>query len=116
MDEENTAKRLRFMELVQKCLPFRWRRYWDCGLRYFDVVTMLRDTENPEIGRKDRRLLGILARIGSEGNEPLRDLMEATQGLDLERRGIVRRWLEQEERRHPLLAVNAEPLSVPPVT
>jgi hypothetical protein len=28
MGEDNAVQRLRFMELVQKCLPFRWQRYW----------------------------------------------------------------------------------------
>lgn len=116
MEEEKTAQRLRFMELVQKCLPFRWQRYWDCGLRYFDVLTMLRDTENTEIGRRDRLLLGILARIGSVRDESLRELMEATRGLDLERRQIVRRWLEHEERQHLPLAASPEPLLAPPAT
>jgi hypothetical protein len=113
MEDENTAQRLRFMELVQKCLPFKWRRYWDCGFRYFDVLMMLRDTENPDIGRRDRLLLGILARIGSERNKPLRELIEATRTLDLERRRIVRRWLEHEEGRHLPLAASAEPLLAP---
>ncbi|HYA04122.1 MAG TPA: hypothetical protein VEI04_13540 [Syntrophobacteria bacterium] len=116
MEEEKTVQRLRFMELVQKCLPFRWQRYWDCGLRYFDVLMMLRDTQNQEIGRRDRLLLGILARIGSERDESLRELIEITRHLDLERRRIVRRWLEHEERQQLPLASNPEPLSAPPVT
>jgi hypothetical protein len=116
MEGENTAQRLRFMELVQQCLPFKWQRYWDCGLRYFDVLTMFRDTENLEVERKDRIILGILARIGSDRDEPLHQLIEATRALDLERRRIVRRWLEQEERKHPPLAARAEPLSAPTAT
>lgn len=116
MEGDNRAQRLRFMELVQQCLPFKWQRYWDCGLRYFDVLTMFRDTENPEVGRKDRILLGILAKIGSDRDEPVHRVIDATRDLDVERRRIVRRWLEQEERKHPPLAANAEPLSVPPVS
>ncbi len=111
MEEQSTAQRLRFMQLVQQCLPFKWQRYWACGLRYFDVLMMLRDTENPEMERKDRFLLGILARIGSDRDEPLQELIQATRDLDLERRRIVRRWLEQEERKHPPLAPSPEPFS-----
>jgi hypothetical protein len=57
MREVDRVQRLRFMDLVQKCLPFRWQRYWDCGGRSFDVSLMLHDTENPKIGRSERVLL-----------------------------------------------------------
>jgi hypothetical protein len=116
MEEMNTARRLRFMELVQKCLPFRWKRYWDCSLGYFDVLLMLQDTANKAIGRRERLLLGILARIGSEGDESLRELIEATRDLDLDRGQIVRRWLEQEEQEHPPVAASPEPLPIRSVT
>ena len=112
MGEGNTIQRLRFMELVQKCLPFRWKRYWDCGTRSFDVPLMLQDTENTKIGRKERTLLGLLARIGSGSMEPVGQLLKATRSLDRERRQILRRWLEADERKHPPLVAKPESLPV----
>ena len=110
MGEGNTVRRLRFMELVQKCLPFRWQRYWDCGNRSFDVSLMLQATENTKIARKERALLGLLARIGSGSMEPSGQLLEATRSLDRARRQIVRRWLKAGERNHLPLVANPEPL------
>jgi hypothetical protein len=108
MREVNTVQRLRFMELVQKCLPFRWQRYWDCGSRFFDVSLMLQDTENTKIGRSERVLLGLLARIGSGRTEPSGQLLDATRSLDRERRQIVRRWLKVGEGEHLPLVANPE--------
>jgi len=110
MREVNTVQRLRFMELVQKCIPFRWQRYWDCGTRSFDVSLMLQDTENTKIGRRERILLGLLARIGSGRVEPSGQLLDATRSLDRERRQIVRRWLKADEGKHLPLVANPEPL------
>jgi hypothetical protein len=105
MREANRIQRLRFMELVQKCLPFRWQRYWDCGSHCFDVSLMLQDTENTKIGRRERALLGLLAKIGSGGVEASGQLLDATRSLDRELRQIVRRWLEAGKEEHlPLLA------------
>jgi hypothetical protein len=109
MREVNKVQRLRFMELVQKCLPFRWQRYWDCGSRSFDVSLMLQDTENPKIGRGERVLLGLLARIGSGRADASEQLLDATRSLDRERRQIVRRWLKAGEGKHLPLAANPEP-------
>jgi hypothetical protein len=108
MGEDDTVQRLRFMDLVQKCLPYRWQRYWDCGTRSFDVPLMLQDTENTKIGNKERALLGLLARIGSGSAGPSRQLFEATRSLDRERRRIVRRWLKAGERKHLRLLANPE--------
>jgi hypothetical protein len=108
MREVNTVGRLRFMELVQKCLPFRWQRYWDCGSRSFDVPLMLQDTQNTKIGRRERVLLGLLARIGSGRAEPFGQLLDATRSLDRERRQIVRRWLKASEREDTPLMANPE--------
>lgn len=113
MGEQGTVQRLRFMELVQRCLPSRWRRYWDCGARYFDLLMMLQDTENPRLRRKERILLGLLARIGGSGAEPPWQLLEATRGLDRERQRIVRQWLKAGEREYLPLVANPKPL--PPV-
>lgn len=110
MWEGNTVRRLRFMELVQKCLPFRWQRYWDCGTRSFDVSLMLQATEKTKIGRKERALLGLLARIGSGSMEPSGQILEATRSLDRARRQIVRRWLKAGQRNHFPLVANPEPL------
>ena len=110
MEEGNTVQRLQFMELMQRCLPFTWQRYWDCGTRYFDVLLLLQETENPRVGKKERTLLGLLARIGSGSAESSRQLFGATRGLDREHRKIVRRWLKAGERRHLPLAANPEPL------
>jgi hypothetical protein len=109
MREDNRVQRLRFMELVQKCLPFRWQRYWDCGRRSFDVSLMLQDTENAKIGRGERVLLGLLARIGSGRVEPSGQLLDATRSLDRERRQIVRRWLKAGGGEHLPLVAHPEP-------
>jgi hypothetical protein len=109
MWEVNTVQRLRFMELVQKCLPFRWQRYWDCGSRFFDVSLMLQDTENTRIGSSERVLLGLLARIGSGRTEPVRQLFDATRSLDREHRQVVRRWLKAGEGEHLPLVANPKP-------
>jgi len=113
MLELNTVQRLRFMDLVQKCLPFRWQRYWDCGSRSFDVSLMLEDTQNVKIGGRERALLGVLARIGSGRAEPSGQLLDATRNLDRERRQIVRRWLKASERE--ALPLMANPKSRPTV-
>jgi hypothetical protein len=114
MREVNTVQRLRFMELVQKCLPFRWQRYWECGSRSFDVSLMLQDTQNTKIGRRERVLLGLLAGIGSGRAEPFGQLLDATRSLDRERRQIVRRWLNADQRED--LPLMAKPESHPPVS
>jgi hypothetical protein len=110
MREANTLQRLRFMELVQKCLPFRWQRYWDCGTRSFDVSLMLQDTGNTQIGIRERVLLRLLARIGSGRVEPSGQILDATRSLDRERRQIIRRWLKAGAGEHLPLVANPEPL------
>ena len=110
MREVNILQRLRFMELVQKCFPFRWQRYWDCGARSFDVSLMLQDTENSNIGRRERVLLRLLARIGTGRVEPSGQILDATRSLDRERRQIIRRWLKEGEGEHLHRVANPEPL------
>jgi hypothetical protein len=69
---------------------------------------MLQDTQNTKIGRRERVLLGLLARIGSGRAEPFGQLLDATRSLDRERRQIVRRWLKAGEREDLPLMANPE--------
>jgi hypothetical protein len=111
MREGSTVEKLRFMDLMQRCMPFTWQRYWDCGTHYFDVSLMLHETGNQRVGKKERTLLGLLARIGSGRVKSPRQLFGATRGLDREHRKIVRRWLKAGDRRHFPVAANPEPLA-----
>jgi hypothetical protein len=70
---------------------------------------MLQDTGNPKIGRRERALLGLLAKIGGRGVEASGELLDATRSLDRELRQIVRRWLKAGKEEHLPRVANPEP-------
>jgi len=57
MHSENSRNRkLRFMELMQRCLPFKWQKYWNCGTKEFDLLMILQDIDNLKLSVQDRLL------------------------------------------------------------
>ena len=98
MSSENSrARKLRFMELMQRCLPFKWQKYWNCGLKEFDLLMILQDIDNLRLNVQDRLLLTLLARIwtGKENSRP--EIMEAADALDHEQRLILSEWLQEKQ-------------------
>ena len=73
---------------MQRCLPFKWQRYWNCGTKEFDLRMILYDMDDLKISVQDRLLLTLLARIwtGKEGS--LTEVKEAVHVLDEEQREI----------------------------
>ena len=88
-------RKLRFMELMQRCLPFKWQRYWNCGTKEFDLLMILRDIDNLKLSVQDRLLLTLLARIWTGKDESLGDIKEAVHLLDEEQREILADWMEE---------------------
>ena len=80
--ENNSSRKLRFMGLMQRCLPFKWQKYWSCGTKDLDV--------------QDRLLLTLLARIWTGKEDSLGEIKEAVHVLDEEQRKILADWMEEE--------------------
>ena len=96
MHSENSRNRkLRFMELMQRCLPFKWQRYWNCGTKEFDLLMILRDIDNLKLGVQDRLLLTLLARIWSGRLDCMGEIKEAVLALDKEQREILADWMDE---------------------
>lgn len=97
MHSENSKNRkLRFMELMQRCLPFKWQRYWNCGTKEFDLRMILHDIDDLKISVRDRLLLTLLARIWTGKEESLTEIKEAVHVLDEEQREILADWMEEQ--------------------
>ena len=97
MHSENSKnRRLRFMELIQRCLPFKWQKYWNCGTREFDLLMILHDIDDLKISVQDRLLLTLLARIWAGKEDSLAEIMEAVHVLDDEQREILADWMEEQ--------------------
>jgi hypothetical protein len=94
--ENNRNRRLRFMELMQRCLPFRWQKYWSCGTKEFDFLMILQDIDNLDLDVQDRLLLTLLARIWTGKEDSLGEIKEAIQVLEDEQRMILADWMEEE--------------------
>ena len=95
MQPENSKNRkLRFMELMQRCLPFKWQKYWNCGTKEFDLLMILQDIDNLKLSVQDRLLLTLLARIWTRNQSALGDVKEAIHLLDKEQRKILADWME----------------------
>jgi hypothetical protein len=84
------------MELMQRCLPFKWQKYWNCGLREFDLLMILQDIDNLKLTVQDRLLLTLLARIWTGKENSLAEIMEAADALDHEQRLILSEWMEEQ--------------------
>ena len=96
MQPENSKNRkLRFMELMQRCLPFKWQKYWNCGTKEFDLPMILHDIDDLRLGVQDRLLLTLLARIWTGKDDSLGDIEEAVHVLDEEQREILADWMEE---------------------
>ena len=53
MPSENSKNRkLRFMELMQRCIPFKWQRYWNCGTKEFDLLYTLAQNKGLVLSRE----------------------------------------------------------------
>lgn len=94
--ENNRNRKLRFMELMQRCLPFKWQNYWSCGTKEFDLLMILQDIDNLDLDLQDRLLLTLLARIWTGKEDSLGEIKEAVQVLDEEQRMILTDWMEEE--------------------
>ena len=98
MHSENSSNRkLRFMELMQRCLPFKWQKYWNCGTKEFDLLMILQDIDNLKLSVQDRLLLTLLARIWTGTDDFLEDMKQAVQVLDEEQREILAEWMDEHE-------------------
>ena len=95
--DKSRTRKLRFMELMQRCLPFKWQKYWNCGLKEFDLLMILQDIDNLKLSVQNRLLLTLLARIwtGKERSSP--EIMEAADALDHEQKLILSEWLQEQE-------------------
>jgi len=69
------------MELMQRCLPFKWQKYWNCGTKEFDLLMILQDIDNLKLSVQDRLLLTLLARIWTGKDDSLGDIKEARQSI-----------------------------------
>jgi len=74
------------MELMQRCLPFKWQKYWNCGTKEFDLLMILQDIDNL-----------LLARIWTGKENSLGDIKEAVHLLDEEQREILADWMGEHE-------------------
>ena len=97
MAENNWPRKLRFMELMQRCLPFKWQRYWNCGIREFDLLMILEDIDNLKLSVQDRLLLTLLARIATGKEDFISEVHQATGALDQEHRQILADWIHENE-------------------
>jgi hypothetical protein len=94
--ENSRNRKLRFMELMQRCLPFKWQKYWSCGTQEFDLLMILQDIDNLNLDVQDRLLLTLLAHIWTGKQDSLGEIKEAVQALDKEQRKILASWMEEE--------------------
>ncbi|UCG13422.1 MAG: hypothetical protein JSU72_02750 [Deltaproteobacteria bacterium] len=100
MHSNNSRNRkLRFMELMQRCLPFKWQKYWNCGTKEFDLLMLLQDIDNLRLSVQDRLLLTLLARICTGKGDSLGEVKQAVRALGDEQREIVAQWMEEQQQR-----------------
>lgn len=97
ISENNRNRKLRFMELMQRCLPFKWQKYWNCGTREFNLLMILHDIDNLKLSVQDRLLLTLLARIWTGKENAEGEIKEAVLALELEQREIVADWINEQQ-------------------
>ena len=98
MHSNNSRNRkLRFMQLMQRCLPFKWQRYWNCGTKEFDLLMILQDIDNLKLNVQDRLLLTLLARIWTGKGDSAGEIKQAVLALDQEQREIVAEWMHEQQ-------------------
>jgi hypothetical protein len=86
------------MELMQKCLPFKWQKYWNCGTKEFDLLMILQDIDNLKLSIQDRLLLTLLARIWTGKEDSFGEVKQAVPALDQEQREILADWMEDQQQ------------------
>ncbi|MGD8776394.1 MAG: hypothetical protein PVF76_13025 [Syntrophobacterales bacterium] len=96
--ENSRNRKLRFMELMQRCLPFKWQKYWNCGTKEFDLLMILQDIDNMKIAVQERLLLTLLARIWTGRDDSVLEIKHAVRVLDEEQREILAEWMDEQER------------------
>ncbi len=97
ISENSRNRRLRFMELMQRCLPFRWQRYWNCGTKEFDLLLILHDIDNLRLSVQDRLLLTLLARIWTGKADCMGEVKEAVLALNQEQLEILADWMDEQK-------------------
>ena len=98
MHSENSRNRkLQFMELMQRCLPFKWQKYWNCSTREFDLLMILQDIDNLKLTVQNRLLLTLLAHIWTGKEDSLGEIQEAIRVLDDEQREILADWINEHQ-------------------
>lgn len=94
--ENNWNRKLQFMELMQRCLPFKWQKYWNCATKEFDLLRILQDIDNLKLSVQDRLLLTLLARIWTGKEDSIEDIKKAVSVLGEEEREILADWMEEQ--------------------
>jgi hypothetical protein len=85
------------MELMQRCLPFKWQKYWNCGTKEFDLLMILHDIDNLKLSVQDRLLLTLLARLWTAKGDASGEIKEAVVILDQEQREILAAWMDEQQ-------------------
>jgi hypothetical protein len=98
MREAAASRKLRFLELMQNCFPFRWQKYWNCAARDFDLLTILQDINDKKLSLQDRLLLALLARIWIGKECALEDLRRTGCALGQDQRQILADWAREQQR------------------
>ena len=84
------------MELMQRCLPFKWQKYWNCSTKEFDLLRILHDIDDLNLSVQDRLLLTLLARIWTGKEDSMDEIKKALSVLDIEEREILADWMEEQ--------------------
>jgi hypothetical protein len=85
------------MELMQRCLPFKWQKYWNCGIKEFDLLMILHDIDNLKLSVQDRLLLTLLARLWTAKGDAKGEIKAAVMALDQEQREILADWMRAQK-------------------
>ena len=89
---------------MQKCLPFRWQKYWNCGTKEFDLVMILQDIDDLRLTVEERLLLTLLARIWAGERTSLFEIEQAARALDQEHLEVLADWIHAERMCKPSLS------------
>jgi hypothetical protein len=94
--ENNWNRKLRFMELMQRCLPFKWQKYWNCSTKEFDLLRILQEIDDLNLSVQDRLLLTLLARIWTGKQDSIDEIKKALRVLEIEEREILADWMQEQ--------------------
>jgi hypothetical protein len=84
------------MELMQRYLPFKWQKYWNCSTKEFDLLRILQDIDKLNLSVQDRLLLTLLARIWTGKEDSIDEIKKALSVLDIEEREILADWMGEQ--------------------